>query len=136
MGKILTVILLSVAAIIAGMLIYSRPAVAPNDLIIIDSPRPNDRVDSPLSFSGRARGYWFFEASAPVRVYDANGRELGVGFATVEGGEWMTENFVSFSGMVEFTKSSTATGKVVFEKDNPSGLPEHDRGVEVPVKFK
>ncbi len=136
MGKILVTILLSIAVIIVGIFIYSNRATAPNDLIFIDNPKPNDEISSPLNFSGRARGYWFFEASAPVRVYDANGLELGVGLATVEGGEWMTENFVPFLGSVIFSQPKTATGKVVFEKDNPSGLPEHDRKVEIPVRFK
>src|SRR3989338_2065297 len=49
-----------------------------DNLIRLASPTPNQSVKSPLSVSGEARGYWFFEASFPVRIFDGNGTELGV----------------------------------------------------------
>ncbi len=135
MPRIITIIFIALLLAVAGAFLYFNRVIAPNDLIVIDNPKPNDVISSPLKFSGQARGYWFFEASAPVGVYDGNGTELGVGLATAIG-EWMTEDFVLFSGTVEFSKPETPTGKVVFEKDNPSGLIEHDRRVEIPVRFK
>lgn len=103
-------------------------------LIKVYKPTPNQIVKSPIEISGEARGYWFFEASFPIRVYDANNVELGVVAAQAEG-EWMTENFVPFKAKLEFKKPTTETGTLVFEKDNPSGLPEHDDRISIPVKF-
>ncbi|MDP3696626.1 MAG: Gmad2 immunoglobulin-like domain-containing protein [Candidatus Taylorbacteria bacterium] len=114
------------------------PAVLPtgglSDLIRINEPVPDQTVKSPLSVSGEARGYWFFEASFPIRVYDANGKEIGVAVAQAQG-EWMTDDFVPFQATLNFKKPATATGTLVLEKDNPSGLPEHDAELRVPVSF-
>src|SRR3989344_4244670 len=103
-----------------------------NDLIRLENPKPNQFITSPPVVTGEARGYWYFEASFPVRVYDANGVELGVIPAQAQGdpisGEvnWMTEEFVPFRAILEFKKPTTETGTLVLQKDNPSGLPEND----------
>lgn len=104
------------------------------DLIRIASPRPNDTIQSPIRITGEARGFWFFEASFPVKIYDANGKELGTAIATATE-DWMTEEFVPFEAMMEFKAPTTAAGTLVLQKDNPSGLPENDDKLVVPVKF-
>src|SRR3989344_4206961 len=43
------------------------------DLIKVASPRANDLVTNPLFIKGEARGDWYFEASFPVKLFDANG---------------------------------------------------------------
>ncbi|MEX2145124.1 MAG: Gmad2 immunoglobulin-like domain-containing protein [Candidatus Spechtbacterales bacterium] len=104
------------------------------DLIRIDNPRPNQVISSPLIVSGEARGYWFFEASFPVRLYDANGNEIALAIAQAQG-DWMTEDFVPYEAVLEFTTPSTSTGVLILEKDNPSGLSENEDDLFVPVKF-
>ncbi|MFH2136829.1 MAG: Gmad2 immunoglobulin-like domain-containing protein [Patescibacteria group bacterium] len=107
------------------------------DLIKIDSPRPNAIVTSPLEISGQARGTWYFEASFPVKLLDANGNEIPLSppyIMTTE--EWMTEDFVPFKATLEFEAPTTDTGTLVLEKDNPSGLPENDDSLIVPVRFR
>ena len=105
-----------------------------SNLIVVEKPKPNELIESPLLINGRARGYWYFEASFPVRIFDDNGVELGVAIAQA-GGEWMTENFVPFAAILEFKKPSTKKGVLVLQKDNPSGLPEHDAELRIPVVF-
>lgn len=105
------------------------------ELIEIDAPQSGVQVQNPITLSGRARGYWFFEASAPVVVVDWDGRIIGEGYVTADG-EWMTEDLVPFSGEVSYdlpVDSYSASGTVIFRRDNPSGLPENDAAVEVPV---
>jgi hypothetical protein len=104
------------------------------NLIRIDNPRPGTKVESPLKVSGQARGYWFFEASFPVSLVDANGDEIGVGIAQAKG-DWMTEQFVPFTATLKFTKPTTKYGTLVLKKDNPSGMPENDDQLRVPVTF-
>lgn len=104
------------------------------DLIRVDNPRPNTEISSPLHVSGQARGYWFFEASFPVRLSDANGVEIARGIAQAQG-EWMTEDFVTFEATLQFAKPATSAGTLVLERDNPSGLPENADALMVPVKF-
>lgn len=105
-----------------------------NEEIVITSPKANDIITSPVSISGKARGNWMFEASFPVRVIDANGNELGV--APLQAKEdWMTIDFVNFAGQITFSSPTTATGFLVFNNDNPSGLPENSKEFKLPIKF-
>lgn len=103
-------------------------------LIRVSSPVPNQKVASPLKVSGKAVGNWYFEASFPVMILDANGEKLGVVPAQAQG-DWMTTDFVPFEATLTFEKPTTATGTVVFLKDNPSGLPENDNSISIPVSF-
>lgn len=105
-----------------------------SSLIRVETPSANSVVKSPLLVSGVARGYWFFEASFPVILLDDNKNEVAVGIAQAEG-EWMTTEFVPFKAELNFNKPSIKTGKLIFKKDNPSGLPEHDDEFIIPVMF-
>lgn len=105
------------------------------DLIRLDNPRPNQKITTPLIVAGEARGNWFFEASFPVTLYDSNNNLLGTGIATAQG-DWMTTNFVPFYVSMTFSTPTTPTGSLILKKDNPSGLPEHDDQLIVPVLFQ
>lgn len=104
------------------------------DLVRVSSLSPGEYVSSPLTIEGEARGTWYFEASFPVRLHDGVGNELAVGIAQAQD-EWMTTEFVPFKVTLDFIPPGTAGGTLVFQKDNPSGLPEHDDMMRVPVRF-
>ena len=111
------------------------------DLITVSAPEPMTVVTSPLSLSGEARGYWFFEGDAPVVLTDWDGRIIAESFITA-GGDWMTEDKVPFSGELTFTSPYSEgdpdfmrRGTLIFQKDNPSGLPENDDALEIPIRF-
>ena len=104
------------------------------DIIRINSPRPNQTISSPLIIQGEARGTWFFEGDFPVYLLDDNRKELEIGIAHSES-DWMTEDFVPFKAKIEFQQPKTKTGVLIFKKDNPSGLPEHDDELRMPVRF-
>jgi len=104
------------------------------DLIKIISPQPNAIIESPLAIRGEARGFWYFEASFPVKLLGANGRELAVKPIQARG-EWMTESFVPFEAELIFTAPTGECGELVLERDNPSGLPENAAEVRIPVCF-
>lgn len=105
------------------------------DLLRVTSPKSGNLISSPLVIKGQARGYWFFEASFPVRLLDEDGNEIAVGIAQAEG-DWMTEDYVPFSVTINFQNSVGDIGYLVFEKDNPSGLPENADSVSMPIFFQ
>jgi hypothetical protein len=104
------------------------------DQITVSTPSADAVVTSPLRIEGMARGPWYFEASFPVRLLDANGAEIAVHHAEAQG-EWMTEEFVPFVADLEFSEPVTDTGTLVLQNDNPSGMPEHAKEIRIPVRF-
>ncbi len=107
------------------------------DLIRIASPRPNDQVSSPIKISGEARGFWFFEATFPVVLTDWDGRIIAEGYVSADQ-EWMTEDFVPFSGELVFdnnylSEAYSNKAYLILQRNNPSGLPENDDALEIPV---
>lgn len=105
------------------------------DLIQSISVRPGDVVSSPLSLTGQARGYWFFEASFPVSIVDAEGKILGEYYVEAQD-EWMTEDFVEYEGVLQFSTPTTEKGMLYLHRDNPSGLPENEDVLIIPVRFE
>ncbi len=111
------------------------PPEEPQDnLIRLTTPKPGDTVRSPLIIEGEARGNWYFEASFPVTLLDANGNVLVQHYAMAQD-EWMTTEFVPFRTELTFSAPAGEEGVLVLEKDNPSGLPEHADERRIPVRF-
>src|SRR3989344_3999457 len=71
------------------------------NLVVIDSPEPLERISSPLTISGKARGTWFFEAPFTEVLTDWDGRIIAEGPAQALG-EWMTRDFVPFTVTLSF----------------------------------
>ena len=106
-----------------------------SELIRVKSPIEGEIIQSPFKVTGEAVGFWYFEADFPVRLYDEKDSLLATGLATAQG-EWMTENFVPFETELVFkVPAGSKTGKLVFERSNPSDMREHDRSLTIPVKF-
>lgn len=108
------------------------------DLIRVDTPKPNQTISSPLTITGVARGYWFFEASFPVVLVNWDGLIIAQGIATATVGDWMTTEFIPFEANLTWVVDKEAysdKGTLILRKDNPSGLPEHDDALEIPIIF-
>lgn len=101
---------------------------ASENLIKVELPFPGAVVGKDFSVIGEARGTWFFEASFPIKVVGAKGEILAAVPATAQG-EWMTENFVPFRANIKIPETYIGPAKLILQKDNPSGLPEHDASV-------
>ena len=106
-------------------------------LIEVATPARNAVVcaDGQVTVTGKARGFWYFEASFPLEVLDVQGQPLGQSHAEAQS-NWMTTEFVDFKGVINFREPQGTEGKIVFHKDNPSGLPENDQKYEMPVRFQ
>ena len=103
--------------------------------LILQTPLPNQTISSPLIISGQARGSWFFEASFPVFLVDWDGRIIAQGVAQAKS-DWMTTGFVPFEATLTFTVDKNVysnRGALILKKDNPSGLPDNDDSLEIPV---
>ena len=104
------------------------------DVIAVDNPVVGAQVRSPFILAGSARGTWYFEASFPAELRDDGGHVLWQAPVQAQS-DWMTENFVPFEATISFTAGTSTHGELILHKDNPSGLPEHDQELHVPVTF-
>lgn len=103
--------------------------------VIVEALPANAHITSPMVLHGKALGSWFFEASFPVRVLDATGNIVAEMQARADA-DWQTPDYVPFTVTLTFAPPQTESGFVEFAKDNPSGLPDLDASVRVPVQFK
>lgn len=105
------------------------------ETICVNKLQPNALVVSPLKITGHARGTWYFEASFPIQLLDQTGTVLAQVPAQSQG-NWMTEDLVPFTATLNFATPATDTGMLVLKKDNPSGLPQNDAALTVPIRFR
>lgn len=142
--------IISVALVLVGAYIFLfKGKTAPNEqpsgpqgnvadsMIVVSSPKAGDTLDAASGFTltGKAVGQWFFEASAPVRIYNSNGILLTTTFISAQG-DWMTTDFVDFKGEVApFLTKGATEGFVQFENDNPSDNEGSRYVYKVNIKF-
>lgn len=149
------IILGIVLVVAAGAILFVESAKAPTnpagnnatvtergnaDILRNISVHAGDSVSSPLVVTGEARGTWYFEASFPIALVDWDGKIVALVPAEAQG-EWMTEAYVPFKAVLTFETPTAGDpaanrGALILQKDNPSGLSEHDDSLEIPVLFK
>jgi hypothetical protein len=102
--------------------------------LIVSTPPLGTAVTSPLTVTGQAPGSWFFEADFPLSLHTATGDLLAEVPASTAA-DWMTPDLVPFNATLEFTPATAVTGYLLFNRDNPSGLPEQGHAFSWPVRF-
>jgi len=112
------------------------------DKIKVSKPQANETLSGTIEIEGEARGFWYFEASFPIQLIDENGNLLVQTIAQAQSdpatGEvnWMTENFVPFKARIEAPLDFFGNAFLIFKKDNPSGLPENEEQIQIPIKIE
>ncbi len=95
-------------------------------------PKSGATVAHTFTVSGKAPGNWYFEAVFPIKVITPEGDTIGTAQAQAQG-DWMTTNLVPFTATVNTTLSYTGPARLALLRDNPSGLPENDDSLEIPI---
>lgn len=106
-----------------------------SDIMLDHIDEKNNNVTSPLIFTGKARGSWFFEGNFAVEVTNWDGRVIAKGEARATQ-DWMTANLVPFEVALTFTiPAHNPRGTLRLHKANPSGDAESGAAFTVPVVF-
>lgn len=113
---------------------YTRQ-VGEKEGLRVETPVPGALITDPLTINGQVKN-WMFEGIFQTILVDENRLEVarGHGRDVVPGG-WTSGNWTPFEGTMEF-KTDAKKGYLIFQVDNQSGLPEHDKGLEMEVRFK
>jgi hypothetical protein len=127
------IVIIAVLVLIYAPKSGSEQISGPN--VKVTSPLANTKISSPLTVTGEAHG-WYFEASFPVKLLDANGKVIASAPAQAQE-DWTQDKFIPFKATLTFPKQpSGSKGTLVLSKDNPSGRPETEGSIQVPVVFK
>lgn len=126
------IMLLVVILVLTVRFVFGGPETEKN--IRVFHPTSGEEIQSSYIVEGEARGNWYFEASFPYRLEDSAGRIIASGAATADG-DWMTTNFVPFRFTLNYIAGEAKDGFLILQKDNPSGLPENDAFIKIPVRF-
>jgi hypothetical protein len=102
------------------------------DDIISFSIFPYSRVHGIVSYRGRIKGGYFFEANILINILDANKKVLKSS-NTMATTDWMTAGPVNFEGSIDFTNLKKGPAYFEIHNDNASGLPENDKSVLIPI---
>lgn len=96
------------------------------------SVTPGQKVSGKLDVTGSVKNNYFFEGNIGVDILDANKKLLkqGHGDSTTE---WMTAGPVSFKATLDFTSLPKGPSFIQIRNDNPSGLPENDKFIWIPI---
>lgn len=102
--------------------------------IQVTTPAPGVTLPSTFTVTGKAVGGWYFEASFPYEVQDANGKKIAEGPVQAQG-DWMTPEFVPFTLQIT-VPNYKGKAALILHNDNPSGLPENAASISIPVTIQ
>ena len=108
------------------------PAAPLHEQVVVTSPKAGATVGKSFDVSGTAPGPWYFEASFPIQVRDPEGNVLGRIPASAQG-DWMVTGPVVFKAQLHLDTSYSGPATLILMRDNPSGLPENEDSLEVPI---
>ncbi len=109
----------------------ASPSPSAETSIRVTTPTPAMRVRNPITVIGTARGSWFFEASFPITLIGEKNNPVAYGIAEATS-DWMTEDFVPFVGEIN-AQDLRGNFFIELKKDNPSGEPQFDESIRIPI---
>ena len=102
-----------------------------NDLVSFSIP-VGSAVSGIQTATGVVSGGYFFEGNIIVRILDGSKVVLRSTYGTATM-DWMNTGPVSFTTNLDFTGITTGPSYIEIHNDNPSGLPQYDKSILIPV---
>jgi|SRR3989344_7786207 len=115
--------------------IEADPFTPLHERVLVAFPKSGSVVGKTFNVLGEASGNWYFEASFPIQVRDANDNVIGRSHANALS-NWMTTKQVGFTATVNIDGNYSGPATLILLRDNPSGLPENDDALEISIFIK
>ncbi|MDB5255035.1 MAG: hypothetical protein JWL92_411 [Candidatus Nomurabacteria bacterium] len=111
------------------------PTVTTEPDVVLSNIADGQRIASPLSITGKAKGNWFFEGSFPIQLTTVDGKVIATGIAQAKD-NWMVTSYVPFAATINFVPpAGTSGGYLLLKKDNPSGESRFDKSMIINVQW-
>lgn len=107
-------------------------------LIHVTAPVSGATTSDQIEIEGEARGQWYFEATFPVQLRALDNSVITITTASAQG-DWMTTDFVPFKARIDLSVDAPdfhGPALLVLMKDNPSGLPENEDSITIPITIQ
>lgn len=104
--------------------------------IKLDNIKEGDTVEVGFKVEGSVTGSWYTEGVFPVRVIDDTTKEVVITNTAKVSGDWMTEESVPFSFIIDAEITEEGPFVLRFEKANPSGLSENSDYATLSINLK
>jgi len=89
-------------------------------------------ISGKMAVSGIVKNAYFFEGNILLNVLDQNKNVLKTGHGSAIT-DWMTSGPVSFQGIIDTLGLPTGAAYIEIRNDNPSGMPENNKSILIPV---
>ena len=89
-------------------------------------------VSGKLEIMGAIAGGYFNEGSMPVTILDADKKILKITSATAKS-DWTTAAPILFTSALDFTGLPKGPAFIELHNDNPSGMPQNDKSILIPI---
>jgi len=106
--------------------------------IYVALPRPGAKLSLPITISGQAQPFWFFNEVFPITMYDKDKIPVGHGFVrAVEQEEPNALGFIPFKGIIsQFDfPPQTKKGLLILQRGTGETTPEQVGYIEIPILF-
>ncbi len=103
--------------------------------VSIFAPASGASVEQTFDVAGIAPNAWYFEAVFPIQVRDPEDNVIARGQGQAQS-DWTTPGPVPFKATITLNAPYHGSATLILMKDNPSGLPENDDSVTLPIVIK
>jgi hypothetical protein len=103
--------------------------------VTVSAPVPNSTVGKTFAVTGIAPNGWYFEAVFPIQVRDPNDNLIATGQGHAQN-DWTVAGPVAFTSSITLIGDYSGPADLILLRDNPSGLPENDDEVTMPIVIK
>jgi len=104
--------------------------------IKLNNIKEGDTVEIGFKVEGSIPGSWFTEGVFPVRVIEKETNSVIITNTARADGEWMTEDYVPFSFVIDAEITKEGSFILRFDKANPSGLSDNYDYASLSVNLK
>ena len=100
--------------------------------VSVSSPLPNASVGKTFTVEGVAPNGWYNEAVFPIQVRDGDDDLIASGQGMAES-DWTVSGPVRFHATIRLSQTYSGPADLILLRDNPSGLPQNEDEVTIPI---
>jgi hypothetical protein len=115
---------------------WDNPTITGDSTSLVSfSLTPGQEVSGKVTLTGSLKGY-FNEGSTPLWITDESKTKVYLQTPLSSTGDWMVNTPIAFSKTVDFSSMPKGKAYLEIKADNPSGLPQYESSIWIPIVIK